>query len=113
LDRRLGALRFFHQADDLRQGSLFANFCGLELDQPQLVQRGPVHRRAWPLLHRDALAGQHRLVYCRAAFDDYAVHRDLFARAGDDYIANPDIIDLNVHLLPTALYARGFRAQPH
>ena len=40
-------------------------------------------------LHRDGLAGQHRLVDGRFAFDDDAVGRDLLAGADDEQIVWP------------------------
>ncbi len=79
LDRRLGRLRVFHQADDPRQHGFAA-------------QRGSAHQQtafavdgtagdavARCLVHRQALAADQRLVGLAFAFEHFAVHRKTLA----------------------------------
>ncbi len=53
-------------------------------------------------LHRQALAGDHRLVQAGAAFPDDAVHRDLLARPHDDDVADRHLLHRDIHLLAVA-----------
>ena len=55
------------------------------------VDGGPEHGVARRLVHRDGLAGEHRLVDRRGARADTAVDRDLLARPDPDHLAGGQV----------------------
>ena len=88
LDGRLARLRLGHQPGDLGEGRVGADAGGAD-DQPA----GRVHGRAGDLVsrpdvHRNGLAGQHRLVDGGAPLDDDAVGRELLAGPDDEQVAD-------------------------
>ena len=87
----LGVLRLLHQRHDLRQRGVRADLGGPHPQRAGDVHRRPDHLRPGALDHRQALAGDHRLVDLGIAALDQAVDRDL--RPGPD---QQQITDLDV-----------------
>ena len=79
LDRGAAALGLADHADDLGQQRVGADLLGADQQAAGAVDRAADDLRARLLLHRDRLAGDHRLVHRAAALDDDAVHRHLLA----------------------------------
>ncbi len=113
LDRRLRALGLFHQADDLSQRRLGAHAGRLELEQALLVD-GPAHNLiARPLVNRQALAGEHRLVHRRAALDDDAIHRQPLAGPDHHQVAQHHRLHGYLDLATVAHHLGRLGTQPH
>ncbi len=79
LDRRLGCLRVFHQANDLRQHRLAAHSLRLHHEAAFGVDAAAGHARAHSLGHWERLAGQHGLVDMGLPLFDDAVGRHALA----------------------------------
>ena len=84
LDRRLGPLRRFDDADDLGQRRVFADFGRPKLERAQFVDCGADDRVADLLVDRNAFASQHGFVQCGGPFEDNAIHRHFFTRSHHD-----------------------------
>ena len=113
LDRRFAGLRIFDQFDDLRQGSIFANPGSLELECASLVERAADDIVASFLFDRQAFTGQHRFVHGRIAFSYLPIHRDAFARADEDQVADLDFVSGNFLFLTIANHARDLGLELH
>ena len=96
LDRRLRSLRFLDQAHDLGESRVGADARRAETQRPAGVERSAGDVIARALLHRDRLAGEHRLVHRRGARDDHAVGRDRLAWADDDHVADLELVDRDI-----------------
>ena len=114
LDRRLGALRAFDKAHDLRQHGFAADRGRLDKDQPLAVDRPANDQAALGLRHRQAFARQHRFIDARRALEDPSVNRNALARADADKITLPHAFNAHLALgAPGIDDARGFGAQRH
>ncbi len=111
LDRRLGALRLLHQADDTGQHGVSADLGGLHAQHARLVDRGADDRVTCTLLDREALARQHRFIHGRGSRQHHAVGRHLLAGPDDQLVADPDVLDGEVHLAPVAHHVGDVGAQ--
>ena len=80
LDRRAAALRLAHHPDDLGKQGLRTDPLGAHREAARAVHRGADHRVARPLLDRDRLAADHRLVDCATTVDDHPVDRHPLTR---------------------------------
>ena len=86
LNRRTAALGLGHHLHDLREHRIRADALGFDHQAARAVHRGADDAVAGAFLHRDGLAGDHRLVDAAVAFGYHAVHRHLSPRdapAGD------------------------------
>ena len=108
LDRRFRALRLFHQADDAGQHGMAAHAGGAALQHALLVLRGGEYFRVKVFDHRQAFAGQHGFPHAGAAFNHFAVDRDVFAGADDEHIADLEAGGIDLDDFAIALDARGF-----
>ena len=75
---------------------------GAEAEGAGLVERGPHDLVAGFLLHRQRLAGQHRLVDGRATFEHHAIDRHLLARPDDDHVVHQHVVHGQVEFQPLA-----------
>ena len=100
LNRRLGRLRVFHEANDAREHRLRAHGRDLHDDAPIAVDRAARERRTRLAHDRQRLAGQHGFIDLRVAFDDHAIHRNALAGAHDQLVAGHHLgnrhIDLSI-----------------
>ena len=87
LHRDLRGLGVLDQGDDLGERGVRADGGRLEDEGAGAVQGGADDRVPGLLGHRGALAGQHRLIDGRGAFDDDAVDGDLLSGADPDVVA--------------------------
>ncbi len=110
-DRRLGALGFFHQLDDPRQGGVRAHPGGPVDQRAALVQGTGGDAVAGALGHRHRLAGEHGFVQPAAAFFHFAVHGDFLARAHPHAVAGHHLFHRNVLFAAVTQHAGGFGAQ--
>ena len=113
LDGGLGALGFFHHADDLGQHGIPPHTLGAEAEAAGAVDGGPHHLVAGVLLHRDGFAGEHGLVHRACPFQQHAVHRDLLARAHHDDLLHHHFFYGDVHLFAVAYHPRRPGLQAH
>ena len=113
LDGRLGALRLFDQPDDLRQHRVASNPRGAHGKAAGLVERGAEDGITGGSVHRQTLAGEHRLVERRVALGDLTVHRHLFARPHQHQIAKGHVPHRDVHGLAVAPHAGRPGLQAH
>ena len=90
LDRRARALRRRHHLDDAGEHGVAADLVGPHHERARLVERAADHAVAGLPGHRHRLAGHHQFVDGRAAVDDRAVDRDLFARPHPQPVADRD-----------------------
>src|SRR5581483_8413539 len=79
LDGRLAALGLLHQPDDPGQDGVAAHRRGPHVERPVAVEGGAGDPVAGGFLHRERLAGEHRLVGRRGAGHDDAVDGDRLA----------------------------------
>ena len=100
LDGCLAGLGLAHQAADLRQRRIGADPRRAHDEPASHVDRGTDDDVARPLLDRCRLAGQQRLVDCRAAFLDEAVGGNLLPRAHHEAIADAQLADRDAALAP-------------
>ena len=90
LDRRARALRLGDHLHDPGEHGLAADPLGAQNEAARLVDRAGADPIAPGLLGRHRLARQHRLVDRAAPFDNFAVDRDLVARAHPQAVADLD-----------------------
>ena len=107
LHRGLGALGVLDQADDLGQGAVGADGVGADHEGAGAVRGGSDHLVAGPLVDRDGLAGEHRLVDGGRAVDDGAVDGNVLAGPDADEIADRHLLEGDVDLGAVAHDARG------
>ena len=81
LHRGRRTLGGFHQADDLRQGSIGAHPAGAHRKAAGAVNRAGRQRIAGAFVHWQAFAGEGGFVHGSGAGDEVAVHGDLLAGA--------------------------------
>ena len=65
------------------------------------------------LVHRNALACQRGFVHGAFAFQNHAVHRDVFARTNDEYVAALHLRNRHGDFLTVAEKRRGLRGEFH
>ena len=106
LNRRLGGLGVLNHLDDLGQRRLTTHPGGLESERAGLVDGGADNLGARSLFHRDALAGDHRLVHRRVTHGDFAVDGNALTGAHHDNVADPDLIGGYLQLLPFSDHVR-------
>ena len=113
MNRRFGALRFFHHADNLRQSGFRAHARGLKLKTAVFINSDAEHHIARVFFRGNAFAGEHGFVHGRVAFNDFPVNRNFFARPDDydiafNYFINGDVLNRAIAADP-----RGFGLKPH
>jgi hypothetical protein len=91
LNRRLGGLRVFHQANDAGQHRGRADGRHAHAHLAVAVDAAAREGRAWRLGHGQGLAGKHGLVHLRVALHELAVHRHALARHHHHHIAAQDL----------------------
>ena len=115
LERRLAPLGLGDQPEHLAERRLVADLLGPDLDHAELVDRPGVDRVARPLVDRQRLARQRRLIDGRPARDDRPVDGDPLAGPDDDEVADDDLRGRDLDLDPVAADpggARGLVEQP-
>ena len=95
------ALSLGHQTDDPGQHGVGTDPGRPEGQRARRVERGADDEVVDVLLHRQALAGDHALIYARGAVDHDAVDRDGLARSHPNLVADPDLADRQVDLAPS------------
>jgi hypothetical protein len=113
LDGRLGALRVLNHFDNLREHRVFSDFRRFKGEGAEAVDGRTDAAVARLFVHREAFAGQHRFVDRRAALENFAVDRHLFAGAHDNDVARDNLLHRNILLGAAADYPRGLRPKPH
>ena len=88
LDRRLGRLRVFHQADDVGQHRVHPHRTHLQHHAALAVDAAAGELGAHLLGHRQGFAGQHGFVHLRAAFEQRAVHGETLAGFHHNLVAH-------------------------
>ena len=112
-DGRLGRRRVADHLDDLRQRGILAHARRLAAQEARLVDRRSGNAVPRPLVRRDALAGQGRLIDRAAALEHDAVHRDVFARTHDKHVALAHLRNGDRDLPPVAHEARRLGRELH
>ena len=110
LDRRARATRFGHHLNDLRQQCIGADALGAHHEAAGLVDRGARHLCARFLGYRQRLAGHHRFVDVRAAFEHDAVDRHFLARPHAQPITDMHLIKRDFALLTVGFDTQRRRA---
>ncbi len=111
-DGGFGPHRVLYQLDDLGEGGVFAHLGGAEFEAAGGVDGRADDLIAHLLVYRQTLAGDHRLVHCRAAFDDLAVYGNLAARPHHHHIAHQHTFywDLDLQTIPHHVRGLGLQA---
>ena len=111
LDRRPRRLRLADRVHDAGVGGGGADARRPHAKRTGAVDGRAVHGVARLLLHRQALAGEHRLVQGRTAGDDLPVGRQPLARPHHADVADPHVGRRQLQLLAVALEARRLRRE--
>ena len=116
LTGRLRALRFLHELDDLRERGVTSDFRGTHSQGTVHVDRGTGYLVAGVLVHRQALARDHRLVDLAVAILDDPVGGDLGARSDDHQVADEHLsrgdLELAAVTLDEGLRRREIEQRP-
>ncbi len=99
--------------DDLGKCRILAHPGRPGPDVAGLVDGGSRHQVALGLVHRNGFTGQRRLIHCRAALLDAAVHRNCLSRADNEEVADLHRIDGHGLLFAVPQQHRGLRCQLH
>ena len=113
LNGQLGALRGFHQPDDLGQDRIGPQMRRAHVDRPVRVDRAAHHLVARRLGDRHRLAGDHRFIDERPPLDHLAINRDAFARPDAHAIAGPHLRQREFHRRAVTDHARKARLETH
>ena len=113
LDRGARALGVAHQGHDARQDTVRAQGGGAEAEGAGAVDGAADDTITHGLLHRQRLAGEHRLVHRAAPVHHLTVHRNPFTRADQDDLAPAHRLHRQVHFLTIALDPGGLRLEIH
>ena len=89
-DRGAAPLRFLHEPDDLLKRGVAADTRRAEPERAGAVHASPEHGAAGLLVHRQRLAGEHRLIHRGRAVEPLAVDRQPLAGPHDDDVARQD-----------------------
>ncbi len=114
LRRRFGALRLFNGMDNTRQRGIGGGGRHPVFKRAAFVDGAGKHAIADGFVHRQAFAGDRRLIHRRTAAYNLAVQRDTLA--GFDAHDTARLEGFRVHILPVAvrqLHCSGFRRQRH
>ncbi|MNM73950.1 hypothetical protein D3C81_856970 [compost metagenome] len=111
LDRRLGRLGVFHQADDPRQHGLAAQRGGADAQHAFAVDRAAGDLVARGLGHRQAFPGDQRLVGMALAVEDFAIHRETLAGAHQYLVTQAQFGDCHIFFAAIAQASGALRAQ--
>ncbi len=111
LDRRLGRLRIFHQADDARQRALRADRDYAHQQQAFCVDGAAGHLVAGLAWHRQAFAGDQRFIDVTGAIGHHAIGGDALTGSHHDHIAHTHFMNGQVDILAAATHPRRFRPQ--
>ncbi len=109
MDRRTGATRLGHHLHNLRQQRIGADALGAHHETAGLIERGARHLCARFLGYRQRLAGHHRFVDIRTAFEHDTVDRYFFARAHAQPIAGVHLFERDLTLLAVSFDAQSGR----
>ncbi len=112
-DRRLAALGLADHSDDPSQHRIAAGLSGFDAQHPGLIERAAEDAVFYIFLHRQALAGEHRLIQRRTAPHDRAVDRDALAGPDQQDIARLDFIGGNGSLGIALDQGGGVRGELH
>ena len=105
LDRRASSLRLGDHRDDASEERLGADLLRAQDERARSVHGSADDAIAGALLHRNRLAGNHRLVDSASALDNDAVHRHLLARTHAQAVSGLDRVERHVLLSAAALDA--------
>ena len=108
---RLGVLRFLDQLHDLRKRSVGTDLGRTGPHRAGRVQRGADQQIAGRLVHREALARDHRLVEIAVAFDHLGVDRHLGARADQQQVTDHDLRGRHLDRFAVAQHDRHRRGE--
>jgi hypothetical protein len=95
-------LRLLHQRDHLLEHGASPHLLHFVAEAARPVYRACKHRSAHALVHRQALAGEHRFVDGRVAIEHRAVHRNPVAGADYHCIAGPNFGHRHFHFYALA-----------
>ncbi len=109
----LGPLSLLHQLDDLGQKGVFADAGGAKLKTAGFVQRRPHHLVADGFLHGHALPSHHSFIEGRGPVDDLAIHRNFFAGAHQNHVAQHHFGNGDIKRLAVANDAGSFGLEAH
>ena len=110
---RLGGAGVLHQRNDLGQGRVLPHFFGPEGKAARLVDRRGDHPVAGPFFHRDALAGNGRLVHAGHSLQHRAVHRDAHAGLNDHRIPDHNLLHGHLRFGGAPAHQRRLGRQVH
>ena len=112
-DGRLAGRGLFHQSDHLADGGISADAGGLAGQEAALIVGGGGNGAARPLVHRQALAGEHGFIHGTLALDYLAVHRDALPGAHQELVAYHHILHRDLDLLAVPQDGGLFGGQIH
>ena len=112
-DGRLAGRGLFHQADHLTDGGVPADPGGLAGQEAALVVGGGGDGAARPLVHRQALAGEHGFIHGALALDHLAVHRDALPWAHQELVSYHHVLHRDLDLLAVPQDGGLFGGQVH
>ena len=102
-----------HQANNLSQGRILADFVRSKFQKPSFVDGGARHPLARPLFHRNALAGEGRFVHSGGTFHHNAVYRQALAGPHHNDIPHLHLFHRDFLLSAFPLHYGGFGRQVH
>ena len=111
LDRCLGCLRVFHQADDAREHGLATHRAHLHHHTAIAIDGATRERSASVLGHRQRLTGQHGFVHLGVPFQQHAIHRKPLTGFDDQPVTHQHFGHRHIHLTIKPHQVRHIRPQ--
>ena len=112
-NRRFRCGRVGNHLDDLGECRILADARCFAAQEAGLIGRRGGNAVADGLVHRNALACQCGFVHGAFAFQNHAVHRDVFTRTNDEYVAALHLRNRHGDFLTVAEKRRGLRGEFH
>ena len=110
LELRLAAPGLRDEPDNLAKRGVAADLLGVNLDHTELVERAREDLVGGPLVHRDRLAGERRLIDRRAPCQNRPIDRNPLAGPDDHQLSHGDVAGGNLDLHAVAPHPRRARS---
>ena len=112
-DLGLARIRRLHQPDHPLDGAVLSHLGGLHLKGAELIHRAAGYRVPHGLVHRQRLAGHHRLIDRCLPLHDHAVHRHALPGQHPQPVAHLHLLGGDDLLLAAPQHPHGLGRQMH